>query len=101
MLTIGVVKDMSLSEKRECAVQDAIMEFAQYGRARYEDWTERLTPICKKWEVPVQFPDWLAAVTSNRSNRTYHVRGEDHTTNTRLSKALATILGKAPETQAL
>jgi hypothetical protein len=101
MLTIGVVKDMSLSEKRECAVQDAIMEFAQYGRAQYEDWTERLTPICEKWEVPVQFPDWLAAVTSNRSNRTYHVRGEDHTTNARLSKALATILGKAPETQAL
>ena len=93
MLTIGVVRDMTIAEKRESAVSDITLEFAQYGRSQYEEWACRLLPICSKWGIHAHFPDWLEVVTANRSKRSYHVRGEDQATNEALKEALATILG--------
>jgi len=91
MLTIGVVKDMTIPEKRESAVKDATLEFAQHGREQYESWMNRLIPICTKWKVNIEFPDWLSVVTSNRTNRFYKARGENQAAVSAVQTALDTL----------
>jgi hypothetical protein len=100
MLTIGVVNDMTVREKRESAVYDAIMEFAQYGREKYDEWISRLKPICTKWEIDITFPEWLSVVTSNRNNRSYIARGENQAAVSAIQIALDTLYEEPKTAQA-
>lgn len=80
MLTLGLIVSQSVAEKRQVGVEDALREFAQYGREEFEKRRERLSQLCDKWDVP--FPaqkDWKEVVVGLRRSREYAVIGDDET----------------------
>lgn len=78
MLTIGLVVGQTLAEKREIGVQDAMREFAQYGRREYEERLGQLADLCKEWNVPLNTQtDWKEVVISLRRSREYSVIADD------------------------
>jgi len=95
MLTIGVVSQMTIAEKRASAVADALMEFSQYGRKQYDDWVVRLRPLCEKWNVPFSPRPWYEAVLANRHEREYTAESSDPSHAEKLNRVLDQMLQRA------
>jgi len=94
MLTIGVVNDMTIAEKRIEAVADATREYTQYGRAKYDDYVTRMVPICAKWNVPFSPLGWEEAMQATEASTTYTARGVDPDAVTNLQSTLDRIVNQ-------
>jgi hypothetical protein len=90
MLTIGVVQSLTIEEKRELAVNDVLLEFAQYGQEKYDEWVGKLQVLCDKHGVKFTPGKWFDVVTSNRSARKYYVRSAERSIE--LERAMAYVL---------
>ena len=99
MLTIGLIVSQSVAEKREIGVQDAIREFAQYGREEFEKRLALLSVLCEEWKVPINTQqDWKKVVLDLRCSRDYTVICDDENVAQAAECAVQTEISQLPPT---